>query len=425
MISKTFCPLAWNHAFVNQDGSFQLCCTSEEFNNKIRDENDEPIFITSGKTTEEVMNSPTMKNVRQKMLAGEWPTMCGRCKVTEKLAGTSRRNIEILNYENSIEEMVQSTKEDGSTTFKVTSLDYRLGNLCNLQCRMCNPRSSKMWIKDWNSLKSDSEKFSQEVMDSYLAFNWMESEDLVRDFEGKAPHLEHIHFAGGEPLLVQQMSRILERCVESGNAKNIILTYNTNLTLLPKKVLELWKHFKGVKILASIDAIGELNYYIRYPSSWELIEKNLRFIDEHHEEYNITECILSTTVQALNILHLPEIYAYLQSYQFIVKAPNLINLHFPYSFQTNVLPPGLKLLAIAQLQDIEKKYKSQLAPHYHYLIDNLKPIINFINASSGFDDGRFGQFRRFQEQFDELKSLSIENYCPEIASYFKSSDGSK
>lgn len=100
---------------------------------------------------------------------------------------------------------------------------------------MCNPRSTKLWIGEWNDLKPDREQFSKEVMDSYKKYDWIDSEELVKDFKEKAPNLEHIHFAGGEPLLVPQMTRILEKCIESGNAKNIVVTYNTNLTVLPKR----------------------------------------------------------------------------------------------------------------------------------------------------------------------------------------------
>lgn len=411
---KTFCPLAWNHSFINQNGSFQICCTSEEFDNYIKDENGNRIFLNSGKTAEEVMNTDYMKELRLKMLNGEWPEPCRRCLLTEKMHGMSRRQVEIVNYEDKVEMMIASTNPDGSIPPQITSADYRLGNLCNLQCRMCNPRSTKLWIKDWNDVKPEQEQFSAEVMDSYTKFNWIDSEELVKDFELKAPRLEHIHFAGGEPLLVPQMSRILEKCIESGNSKNIVITYNTNLTILPKRILDLWKHFKGVKILASIDAIGPLNYYIRYPASWDQIEKNLLFIEEHHAEYNILECMLSTTVQVLNILHLPEIYDYLSKFNFIVKAPNLINLYFPYYMQTNILPLPLKKLATLQLHNIHGIVRTEVQPHYQYLVDNIQSVVQYMNGKDAYNMGMFEKFLDFQKKFDDKKNLNMRDYCPEL-----------
>lgn len=416
---KLFCPLAWNHAFINQNGSLQVCCTSEEYDNHIRTEDGKKMFITDNRSLDEVMNSKYMKDLRLQLLNGEWPEICTRCKVTEKLDGSSRRMIEIMNYESRVDEMIESTAPDGEIPVKITSADYRLGNVCNLQCRMCNPRSTKLWIKDWNKLKEGTELFSEEVMESYNHYNWIDSDDIDKDFERKAGNLEHIHFAGGEPLIVPSMAKFLQKCIDSGNASNIILTYNTNLSILPEKVLQLWKHFKGVKILASIDAVGDLNHYIRYPAKWDQIDKNLKFIDEHHEEYKILECMFSTTVQVLNILHLPEIYRYLQQFKFILKAPNLINLHVPGYMQATVLPASLKLMVSLELAEIEKTIRKDLEPHYHYLLDNIHSVIKFLHHADNYTNGEFDRMLRFQRGFDDIKNLKLEDYCPEIATLAK------
>lgn len=412
-----FCPLVWTHAFVNQNGAFQVCCTSEEFDNNIRNDQGEVMFIQNGLSADEVMNSKFMRDLRLKLLNGEWPELCRRCEVTETLGGSSRRIVELNNYAGKTEEMIASTAADGSTSTKVTSVDYRLGNVCNLQCRMCNPRSTKLWIRDWNNLKEGNEIFSDETMESYTKYDWVDSQSLVDDFERKAPNLEHIHFAGGEPLIVPQMSKILRKCVESGNAGNITLTYNTNLTVLPESVLSLWKHFKQIKILASVDAYGALNDYIRPPSRWEIIDRNLRFIEEHHETYRITECLISTTVQALNILSLPELYHYLGQFKFIVRVPNLINLHFPYYMQTSVLPVQLKKLARVQLEQLQQNLRGTVPDHYNYLIDNIQPVIQMMFSHDGASKGHFEKMLRFQNGFDELKKLRLEDHCPEIAKF--------
>lgn len=339
--------------------------------------------------------------------------------MTEQLDGFSRRNITVSSHKNKIDKMLASTAEDGSIpTNSITSLDYRLGNLCNLQCRMCNPHSTKLWIKDWNEMKSEKERLPQHMMETFNKYDWIDSPNLVKDFEMKASGLEHVHFAGGEPLIVPQMVYILQKCIAGGNAKNIILTYNTNLTILPKKVLELWKEFKGVKILASIDGIGDLNYYIRYPAKWDQIEKNLQFIEDHHKEYHIKECMLSTTVQILNIMHLPRMFDYLSKYKFIVKAPNLVNLHFPTYFQTSILPEELKNRATAELTEIGDKLMTELPSHFQYLAQNIKAVLAHMNKRHPHAEREFHRFVDFQMKFDAKKKLSIKNYCPEFSPFF-------
>ncbi len=416
--SKTICPLAWNHSFVNQDGSYQLCCTSEEFDNHLRDINGNILKIEDGKSPIEVLNSETLKSIRLQMLDGKWPDACRRCLISEKSGGVSRREIEFKAYNDKIDSFLNSTNDDGSVNkVDITSLDYRLGNLCNLQCRMCNPRSTKLWIGEWNELKPIEEQFSPEVMDSYTKYNWIDSEFLIQDFEHKAQNLEHIHFAGGEPLLVPQMAKILQKCIDSGNAKNIVVTYNTNLTILPKKILELWKQFKGIKILASIDGIGELNHYIRYPANWENIEKNLKFIEENHKEYNIWECMLSTTVQILNIHRLDEIYDYLTQFKFIVPVPNLVMLYMPHYFQPCNLPPELKLIATKKLILIKMEKINTVPEHYKYLVENIDSILKVMNSYDGYSNNGFEQFKKFQSQFDERKKLALLKSNPEFKKY--------
>lgn len=420
---KTYCPLAWTHSFVNQDGSYQVCCSSEEFDNFIRDEKGEKIFIDSeGQNHQTVMNSKFMKDLRVQMLNGEWPELCKRCEMTEEFGGHSRRNVEIKNYQNYEQEFLSSTATDGALKkIDIKSADYRLGNLCNLQCRMCNPRSTKLWISEWNEMKPDREIFSDEVMESYQNYNWIDDPILVKDFEDKAPTLEHIHFAGGEPLIVPQMSQILKKCIESGNAKNITITYNTNMTRLPKKVLELWKEFKAVKLLVSIDAVGELNHYIRYPAKWEHIDKNLKFIDEHHEEYNIQECMISSTVQILNVLRLEEMFDYLEQFKFIVPVPNLINLHIPTYFKTTTLPKELKLVASEKLLNLKTKYENNIPEWFRYLTDNIPQIVNFMNSYDGFENNDFEEFIKYQTMYDNKKDLKLTDFYPEFTSLIKKS----
>lgn len=414
---KTFCPLPWNHSYLNLDGSFQVCCTGQGFGNEIMMNSGEKATIQSGYSTNEVMNSDFMKMLRLDMLQGRWSSMCQRCEVAEKNNGVSRRNLEIKTHESKIEEMLESTLEDGTINYPVTSIDYRLGNVCNLQCRMCNPRSTKLWIEDWNKVVPQNEKVSPEVIESLKRYDWIDSEDLIKDFKDKSLHLEYIQFAGGEPLLVPQMSRILELCIESGNSKNIIITYTTNLTHLPKKVLDLWKYFKGVKILASIDAVGDLNHYIRYPSNWDEIDQNLKFIDENYESLNVIECILNTTVGALNVCSLDKIYNYLSTFNFVVGVPNLSNLQFPSYLATTVLPSPLKKLAIIQLTQLNKNYIQGVPDHQKYLVENINNVIQFMNSYDGYRTEEFQKFKKFQNDFDKIKGLNLLDYCREFEKF--------
>ena len=414
-MKQSFCILPWIHSFVNLSGAYQVCCTSEEFDNNIIGNDGKKMNIKDNVNIDQVMNSNYMKALRVKMMNGEWDFICSRCKITEMNDGHSRRLIDNKKYEHLIEDVIASTKADGTIHNRITSADYRLGNLCNLQCRMCNPKSTYLWIREWNEIKPPRERYSQDRIEGFKNYDWIHSRQLITDFKSKVNKLNHLHFAGGEPLIVPQMKRILEICIEEGASKNIILTYNTNITKIPSPVVELWKEFREVCLLVSIDAVGELNSYIRYPSKWSIIDRNMKILDEQYKEMNVSEVLVSTTVQALNILHLDQLYKYLDQFKFIKKAPNLINLHVPVYFQSTYLPEKLKNQATKRLLKIIPRLKSKIFSSDQYLIDNIFQVIKFMHSYDNAHD--FSTLLNFQDEFDRKRGVSLFDVLPELKEY--------
>lgn len=411
---ESFCVLPWIHSFVNFNGHYQVCCSSEEFHTSIDDSHGKPLNIQDRPPIAEVMNAKLMCDVRSDMISGKWHSVCTRCKEIEDLGGVSRRNIENREYSGLIKNLLDSTNEDGvlKEIPEIKNIDYRLGNLCNLKCTMCSPQSTLMWIKEWNSVKPPYEQYSDEKMKEFSSYNWIEKDFLMQEFAEKIPFADRLHFAGGEPLITPQMVTMLKLCVEKGVAQNITLSYNTNVTRLPPEVLELWKNFKDVKLLCSVDAFGTLNEYIRYPSKWEVIDRNLSYLDKHAAEFNISEIILATTVQIYNVLELDQLYTYLKKFQHIIPALNLINLLTPKYMQTTLLPPEVKKLATVRLIKVNKDLKGKLPPKYDYLRENIEQTINFMNAQDL--SSHLPVFRQINSQIDKVKTLTLQKASPEL-----------
>jgi MoaA/NifB/PqqE/SkfB family radical SAM enzyme len=378
-ISSTFCILPWTHSFVNSDGAYQVCCTSEEYHDGIYDSDNKKLKIQNRPDLDNVMNSRLLKELRLKMLNNEWSELCTRCLDSERLGGISRRMIENNNYQGSIAELAKNTLEDGTINFEFKSLDYRLGNHCNLQCRMCGPFSSEKWLKEWNQVMPIEQNLSMEEINIFKSFDWIKEDYLVDEFREKIDSVERIHFAGGEPLFSPQMTKLLKVCIKLGISKNISISYNTNITRLPEEVLELWKDFKEVKLLCSIDGYGPVNEYIRFPSKWSNIDTNLKFLDQHFKTYNISEIILSCTVQLYNVLTLHELYDYVSTFKKIVPALNLINLKYPDYLSTQVMPKAAKKIAASRLLEVAKEARSKVASEYYYLVDNIEQVIQFMD----------------------------------------------
>ena len=55
----------------------------------------------------------------------------------------------------------------------------------------------------------------------------------------------------------------MEKCVEMGIAKDIDLVFNSNMTNVQKRFINLVEQFKSVLMCVSVDAYGSENEYIR------------------------------------------------------------------------------------------------------------------------------------------------------------------
>ena len=90
------------------------------------------------------------------------------------------------------------------------------------------------------------------------------------------PGVNKLYFIGGEPLTIERVYWIMEKCVEMGIAKDIELVFNSNMTNIQKRFLDLIEQFKNVLMCISVDAYGHENEYIRGASHWSKVEENLR-----------------------------------------------------------------------------------------------------------------------------------------------------
>ena len=96
---------------------------------------------------------------------------------------------------------------------------------------------------------------------------------------------------------------MLEKCVESGYAKNIELRYNSNGVELPDRLFELWENFEKVVFHFSLDSVHGMNDYIRFPSQFPQLEKQLERLDKTPDSVTVT---IACAVQALNIYYIPD-----------------------------------------------------------------------------------------------------------------------
>jgi MoaA/NifB/PqqE/SkfB family radical SAM enzyme len=386
-MSETFCVLPWMHLATTASGQLRVCCNSTPGKNLIL-RNDGTAYRVNDKDIEAAWESKTLHNLRQQLLDGTRAEMCTRCWREEDAGIKSARQGWNQAW------TVENTAVD--SPMQVKYVDLRLGNLCNLKCRMCNPYASNQWVDEWGLIDnalSASEHARLSNMD------WPNDPQVWNNLALFSSTIEEIYLTGGEPTLAKAQYDLFDRLIELDVAKNITLKYNTNLTNIPQRMIDYWEHFKRIKINASIDAFGDLNHYIRYPANWKSIDKNLRIFLEMRSR---NKCTLSVhcTVQIYNILQLSELIDYVDSIGDIPIYFNILN--HPDCLNIRVLPFALKQLASDRLQSYRHKPKVDGIISYMMGEDWDNKWDDFVKYTKTLDISRGENISTLVREFNEL-----------------------
>lgn len=446
----TLCPVPWISQSVRANGDLRVCCQAQHgpTGGILKDEQGIP-YNAKTANLKEARNSPLSKEIRKKMMEGEWHSECVRCK-TETEAGMNSRQ----NYENIIwidrgrynwEELLRHTLPDGEINLDLidcTFYDVRFGNLCNLKCRMCGPTDSSQWYEDqvklWGSSYKDShgtvnliQNEKGKFVPEHNVYDWHESDHYWEQMDSQISQITKLYIVGGEPLLIDRHYEFLQKCVDKDQAKKMIIEYNSNLTNIPNRAWEVWKHFKQVNIGASIDGVGDINHYMRYPSNFDQIQKNLVKLSKAEGNFKVW---IAATINVFNVLHFPEFMEWV----LLNKIPRVNDdewrpiitphpLHGPKFYNIRMLPKFAK-------DHIKEKYESY-KPKLIEIINNtnwpekrkiasrrdavelLDQYIDYMYAKD-FSDA-LPMFWKATRKLDAIRGHSVEDYIPELYNLLK------
>jgi len=311
-LSNTYCPLPWQHLATHPHGGVTLCCISDHTDGLNRARNfketyDEFLDLNSN-TIEQHMNSDYYKKVRLQMLNNIKPRACMRCYEEEDKGIKSKRQHEATIFPSYTADYASKlTSEDGSIPMDLRFVELRLGNVCNVRCRTCNPASSSKWLEDYKDIVQQADFVNK----GYLGLNfpedfkWAEDDKFYDDLYNSAPNLEVLYINGGEPTLIKQHWTYLQKLVDSGRSENIVLWYNINCTMLPPVALKLWPKFKEARICLSIDDLEDRNAFIRTGTNWNAVLNTINILKQHEDNLILR---ITQTVSAYNYATLPQFF---------------------------------------------------------------------------------------------------------------------
>jgi len=416
----TFCVIPWIHRFTDEQGFHGLCCVGVGDGNSLKNTQGERLHISQQLTNEQVFNSPVLKIVRQQMIRGEWPAACERCRQAEQTGARSARQHLNSQFGKDQETLLRQTSDDGSLDRPIVRYaDIRLGNVCNLSCRMCGPWASRLWTPHYNNLQPRANQLPEATVRALGESNWVKRQPFAWLLDQCLPTVERMHFAGGEPLIIPEMVEALEQCIASGRAGEIELSYNTNLTVLSEKITALWPHFRTVTLICSVDGYGKLNDYIRRLSHWDDIDRNLRMLDSHFGDWKIGSVTVTATVQIYNVLQIYELFEYMRGAGFsrIAPIPQLVPLFSPLYLSIQGLPAKAKAVARERLQTEIERAEAWNRPEFVGLIGSARHTLEFMDAADTASN--LPDFLSFCEASDRAFGDSWREAAPELAKYLE------
>jgi pyruvate-formate lyase-activating enzyme len=308
-MSKVFCDKPFNHNYIHMNGKMRLCCTTMQ---NIPSNDGYTLFDAGRHSIEEYWNSDRMKEIRRNMIAGRETRDCQKCYEQEAQGVQSLRNT------SGMEDYIAHTLPDGTYTRSADTMQIQMGNICNLKCKMCSQAYSHMIGLELLEMGDDDPDFLLWVKEQGAVVNnwtnelgrkeqWFKNPDIkIKMFEHISKNIKHLNVIGGEPTLIPEFYELFEYCNNQGTLGDKTATIVTNLTNTNPRMTEWLPKLKKWRIWASVDGVADRTEYIRYPSNWNTILKNLNFYKDQLQgtKNNIT---LSPAIQLLNIDQLDEI----------------------------------------------------------------------------------------------------------------------
>jgi organic radical activating enzyme len=341
--NQSFCVLPWISLEASPIGTVRPCCLADD---EVVDDFGIKYNLATADLTE-VMSCTQMKNLRRAFLAEERPQTCRRCWNEERAGRTSKRmhTLDRLKH-------VVSTSKWTEDALPLMFLDLKLGNICNLKCRICGSWSSSQFATEEINDMPPKERKNTFAYKMLRAGSWPRSSfKFWQQLEQVADQIRYIEFTGGEPFLIQEHFDLLSRLVDRGLAQNIEIHYNTNGTVYPETAPDIWQHFRTVEIAFSIDDVEARFEYQRSNAVWSEVNNNVDRFFELRNRYKNIRLQVCCTVNVFNVLYLADVAAWIRARSFDFVYWNM--MHDAWYFSIGCLPDAAKAAVIARLAQFE------------------------------------------------------------------------
>ena len=427
-----------------RSGELKICCFSGEIDElnaqtltrgACLDENGQPMNIMTHSILD-ALNSKNHKSIRLAQSRGERHTNCNVCWERDDAnrkkgqITTSLRHFrsfrQLPNEDNAInlQKAPLFLTQDGSLNELPISLDLRFTNICNMKCIMCSPVYSNQWYED--QYKLTGQKIIQLDSKVYNIFQengvwksdmpvWHDSENWWNQFELIKHRIRHLYITGGEPFIIKGHDILLDKLIDSDCAKNIILEYDTNLSVINKKIIDRFKHFKQIVLSISCDDVNEQYEYIRFPGNFNKLLTNLEFLKENNIKIrHFSSCVGIYSIYSPIRLHkyFTELGYRPQDSSNGIDIFSFRMLRLPNHTNLALLPKHLKLkvIEIYQNSTLPQKWKNFLCGYLENNMDSYDEEVCIKSVKTHIE---------YLNSLDSIRNTDWKKTFPEIVELLK------
>ena len=318
--------------------------------------------------------------IKNQMLAGIRPNDCNKCWRLEDSGVKSNRLIknETLDFylDRDIELLLDDCKQGKNS---VVQYQIETSKVCNGTCITCGSGASSAWAQLERNNKKTPIKFWHS--ESYKAENNIDYTTA-----------KSIGFFGGEPFLSSANFDILEKLI---NAKNTDchVSFITNGSF---KMSDYQKHIlsklKNINLCFSIDGVGPVFEYLRYPLKWTDLEKNILYCKENNIMINV-----SYTVSNLNIFYHAQTVKWFNQNKLRFSMNPVYN---PAYFKSSSLPESVKNIILQKNSD------------------DIKTLLTHCDD----DAANYQLFKNKITEQNSWKKIKMKDYIPEFAELIQFDD---
>lgn len=347
-MNKSFCFKPWTELYSHFDKVGPCCVNYEIFKGSLDD----------------YSNSVELKNLRRSFLQGDKPASCKECWETEKAGLQSLR------------------QRDNIRSKDLKTISISLSNKCNFKCRMCNSDDSSAWSKDLDACKI-RQVIPTKTIQAFDKVDWILSKCKNTSM--------NVRVMGGEPFITDEFLHLIKEIDRLDLYDNIYLIITTNLSTLSYKgvdYLTYFDKFKNLDIYASFDGTYSVGEYIRHGFVYDKFVSNLSKAKKYIN-------FLSVTLQLYNILDIPEIKSFADTY----------NLEIDYCFLTD--PDYLRI------ENLSFDQRKQVLDYYSKVGFKDTQVFSVLNSDIYIP--KINTFLEYTQKLDSIWNKNFTQSIPRLA----------